>query len=68
MKSKLRNSLQENKFVFTAETSPPDTGNKEVIIKKVRTNLLNIKKKEKKLINITELNVEMIHIIKLNKN
>ena len=33
MKSKLRNSLQKNKFVFTAETSPPDSGNKEVIIK-----------------------------------
>ena len=36
MKSKLRNSLQENKFVFTAETSPPDTGNKEVIINQVK--------------------------------
>ena len=35
MKSKLRNSLQDNKFVFTAETSPPDSGNKEVIIKQV---------------------------------
>ena len=35
MKSKLRNSLQKNKFVFTAETSPPDSGNKEVIIKQV---------------------------------
>ena len=35
MKSKLRNSLQNNKFVFTAETSPPDSGNKEVIIKQV---------------------------------
>ena len=35
MKSKLRNSLQQNKFVFTAETSPPDSGNKEVIIKQV---------------------------------
>ena len=35
MKSKLRNSLQENKFVFSAETSPPDSGNKEVIIKQV---------------------------------
>ena len=37
MKSKLRNSLQENKFVFTAETSPPDTGNKEVIINQVKS-------------------------------
>ena len=36
MKSKLRNSLQENKFVFTAETSPPDSGNKEVIIRQVQ--------------------------------
>ena len=36
MKSKLRNSLKENKFVFTAETSPPDTGNKEVIINQVK--------------------------------
>ena len=35
MKSKLRNSLLKNKFVFTAETSPPDSGNKEVIIKQV---------------------------------
>ena len=35
MKSKLRNSLQKNNFVFTAETSPPDSGNKEVIIKQV---------------------------------
>ena len=35
MKSKLRNSLQKNKFVFTAETSPPDSGNKEIIIKQV---------------------------------
>ena len=35
MKSKLRKSLQKNKFVFTAETSPPDSGNKEVIIKQV---------------------------------
>ena len=35
MKSKLRNSLKKNKFVFTAETSPPDSGNKEVIIKQV---------------------------------
>ena len=35
MKSKLRNSLQNNKFVLTAETSPPDSGNKEVIIKQV---------------------------------
>ena len=35
MKSKLRNSLQKNKFVFTAETSPPDSGNKEVVIKQV---------------------------------
>ena len=35
MKSKLRNSLLKNKFVFTAETSPPDSGNKEVIIRQV---------------------------------
>ena len=35
MKSKLRNSLQKNKFVFTAETSPPDSGNKEVITRQV---------------------------------
>ena len=35
MKSKLRNSLKRNKFVFTAETSPPDSGNKEIIIKQV---------------------------------
>ena len=35
MKSKLRNSLKEKKFVFTAETSPPDTGNKQVIVDQV---------------------------------
>ena len=32
---KLRKSLKEKKFVFTAETSPPDTGNKQVIIDQV---------------------------------
>ena len=31
MKSKLRKSLKEKNFVFTAETSPPDSGNKQVI-------------------------------------
>ena len=35
MKSKLRNSLQKNKFVFTAETSPPDSGNKDTVINQV---------------------------------
>jgi len=35
MKSKLRKSLKENKFVFTAETSPPDSGNKDIIIEQV---------------------------------
>ena len=35
MKSKLRKSLKEEKFVFTAETSPPDTGNKQVIVDQV---------------------------------
>ena len=35
MKSKLRKSLKEKKFVFTAETSPPDTGNKQVIVDQV---------------------------------
>ena len=36
MKSKLRNSLQKNKFVFTAETSPPDSGNKDTVIDQVK--------------------------------
>ena len=36
MKSKLRKLLKENKFVFTAETSPPDSGNKDVIIEEVK--------------------------------
>ncbi len=31
MKSKLRKLLVENTFVFTAETSPPDSGNKDII-------------------------------------
>ena len=35
MKSKLRKLLNENKFVFTAETSPPDSGNKDVVLKEV---------------------------------
>ena len=35
LKSKLRNSLQKNKFVFTAETSPPDSGNKDTVINQV---------------------------------
>ena len=36
MKSKLRKLLNENKFVFTAETSPPDSGNKDVVIDDVK--------------------------------
>ncbi len=36
MKSKLRKLLKENRFIFTAETSPPDAGNKEVIIEQVK--------------------------------
>ena len=35
MKSKLRKLLIDNKFVFTAETSPPDSGNKNEIIEQV---------------------------------
>ena len=35
MKSKLRKSLKENQFVFTAETSPPDSGNKDVVLLEV---------------------------------
>jgi 5,10-methylenetetrahydrofolate reductase len=35
MKSKLRKSLNEKKFVFTAETSPPDSGSKLDIINQV---------------------------------
>ena len=36
MKSKLRKSLIEKKFVFTAETSPPDSGSKDVVINQVQ--------------------------------
>ncbi len=36
MKSKLRKLLLDNKFVFTAETSPPDSGNKDTITEQVR--------------------------------
>ena len=36
MKSKLRTLLIDNKFVFTAETSPPDSGNKHIIIEQVK--------------------------------
>ena len=36
MKSKLRKSLNEKKFVFTAETSPPDSGSKLDIINQVK--------------------------------
>ena len=35
MKSKLRKSLNEKNFVFTAETSPPDSGNAKVIIDQI---------------------------------
>ncbi|MDC0969120.1 methylenetetrahydrofolate reductase [Alphaproteobacteria bacterium] len=36
MKSKLRKSLDEKKFVYTAETSPPDSGSKIDIINQVK--------------------------------
>ena len=36
MKSKLRKLLKKDKFVFTAETSPPDSGNKDAIIEQVK--------------------------------
>ena len=36
MESKLRKLLKKSKFVFTAETSPPDSGNKNVIIEQVK--------------------------------
>ena len=35
MKSKLRKSLIEKNFVFTAETSPPDTGNAIVFLDQI---------------------------------
>ena len=35
MKSKLRKSLIEKNFVFTAETSPPDSGNPQVILDQI---------------------------------
>ena len=35
MKSKLRKSLIEKNFVFTAETSPPDSGNANVILDQI---------------------------------
>ena len=36
MESKLRKLLKKDKFVFAAETSPPDSGNKDVIIEQVK--------------------------------
>ena len=36
MKSKLRKLLLSNKFVFTAETSPPDSGNKDIITEQIK--------------------------------
>ena len=36
MESKLRKLLKKDKFVFTAETSPPDSGNKDVIREQVK--------------------------------
>ena len=36
MESKLRKLLKKDKFVFTAETSPPDSGNKDAIIEQVK--------------------------------
>jgi len=35
MKSKLRKSLIEKNFVFTAETSPPDSGNAKVVLDQI---------------------------------
>ena len=37
MKSKLRKYLNDNKFVFTAETSPPDSGSKVDVIDQVKS-------------------------------
>ena len=37
MKSKLRKSLNDNKFVFTAETSPPDSGSKIDVLDQVKS-------------------------------
>ena len=37
MKSKLRKSLNDNKFVFTAETSPPDSGSKIDVLEQVKS-------------------------------
>ena len=36
MKSKLRKLLENKKFVFTAETSPPDAGNRDIVADQVR--------------------------------
>jgi 5,10-methylenetetrahydrofolate reductase len=49
MKSKLRKSLNEKKFVFTAETSPPDSGSKLDII-----NQVNCLKNLADAINVTD--------------
>ena len=35
MKSKLRKLLIEKNFVFTAETSPPDSGNAKVVLNQI---------------------------------
>ena len=37
MKSKLRKSLNDDKFVFTAETSPPDSASKVDVIEQVKS-------------------------------
>ena len=42
MKSKLRKLLKENQFVFTAETSPPDSGNKDVVLEEVDSGTVSI--------------------------
>ena len=57
MKSKLRKSLREKKFVFTAETSPPDTGNKQVIVDQVEC-LRGLAD----AINVTDGALSLIHI------
>ena len=49
MKSKLRKSLNEKKFVFTAETSPPDSGSKVNVI-----NQINCLKGLADAINVTD--------------
>ena len=57
MNSKLRESLSEKKFVFTAETSPPDSGNAQTVTNQVNC-LKDIEKSKKEKISNNSVKID----------